>query len=99
MSDQTVACILVHPLVQHFPNGLEKVKDAMRSSFNSGTYPTRGEPNGGVPNYIYQIDVIEDKNEGKRSKKPSEYNIKCERKPKKINKLADDAGDLSDNVV
>ena len=106
VSNHTVACVLVDPQVENCANGLENVQEAMKLSFNSGTYPTRGKPNGGLPNYIYQIDVIEPKNvarytpkRGKRSKKPSKHDIILrKRKPKKINKLVDDGVDLNDKI-
>ena len=106
VSNHTVACVLVDPQVENCANGLEKVQEAMKLSFNSGTYPTRGKPNGGLPNYIYQIDVIKLKNvarytskRGKRNKKSSKHDIILrQRKPRKINKLVDDAVDLKDKI-
>ena len=105
VSNHTVACVLVDPRVNQYANGLEKVKEAMKSSFESGTYPTRGKPYGGLPNYIYQIDVIKPKSgarytskKGKRSKKSSQHDILRQRKPKKINKLVADAVDLRDKI-
>ena len=105
VSNYTVACVLVDPRVNQYANGLEKVKEAMKSSFESGTYPTRGKPYGGLPNYIYQIDVIKPKSgarytskKGKISKKSSQHDILRQRKPKKINKLVADAVDLRDKI-
>ena len=107
VSKHTVACVLVARCVRPFTKVLETIREAMRLSFESGTYPTSGLPNGGSPNIIYKIEVHKAQNldiknntsrKGKKTKnKSSKHQIIHQRKATK-SELVNDGVVLNDKI-
>ena len=69
VSTSTVACVQVDPKVKDL--GVSGVREGLRKSLDSGSYPVKGEANGGTPLYIYSVEVVEKKKEQKMEEKAS----------------------------
>ena len=81
VSTSTVACVQVDPKVKDL--GVSGVREGLRKSLGSGSYPVKGEDNGGTPLYIYSVEVVEKKKEQKMEEKASSSSSKGPTKEEK----------------
>ena len=88
VSTSTVACVQVDPKVKDF--GVSGVQEGLRKSLGSGSYPVKGEDNGGTPLYIYSVKVVEKKKEQKMEEKASSSSKGPTKEEKRAQKEAEE---------
>jgi hypothetical protein len=88
VSTSTVACVQVDPKVKGF--GVSGVQEGLRKSLGSGSYPVKGEDNGGTPLYIYSVKVVEKKKEQKMEENASSSSKGPTKEEKRAQKEAEE---------